>query len=312
MAIARPRAGRDYPRDWNEFLTLFSSEADCLAYLERVRWGKGFNCVHCGSINAPFWRMGDGRRRCKRCRAETTVTAGTIFHRTRYELRTWFAAIWYVVNAKNGVSALTVQRTLGMKSYQTAWAWLHKLRRAMVRRDRPSLDGEVEVDESYFGGAGTGAGRGAQKKAIVAIAVEDHGKGAGRVRMERIPDVTKKTLHGFIKRNVVPGSIVKTDGWPAYKGLGRLGYKHDVVVQRTSTQSPDELLPHVHRVASLAKRWLLGTHQGSWSPDQLDFYLDEYVFRYNRRRTKNRGMLFYRLIENAVVTDPHPYRELVA
>jgi len=314
MAVARPQAGRDYPRNWDEFLKLFSTEQDCFDYLERVRWGKGFICPHCGSFGAAFWRMGDGRRRCKLCRAETTVTAGTIFHGTRKDLRIWFAAIWHVVNAKNGASAMTIQRTFGFGSYQTAWAWLHKLRRAMVRPDRDLLRGDVEVDEIFYGGVkrGGSGGRGAPGKTLVVIAVEDRGKGAGRVRMKRILKADKPTLHGFIRSNVVTGSTIITDGWSHYQGIDKLGYTHARRVVSGSGKQAHELLPHVHRVAGLSKRWLLGTHQGSWSPEQLDYYLDEYTFRYNRRRSKLRGVLFYRLIENAVVTDPHPYKDLRA
>jgi transposase-like protein len=314
LAVKRPRAGVHYPRDWGEFLKLFSSEEDCLEFLERVRWGDSFYCPHCGSIGADFWRMGDGRRRCKECRGETTVTAGTIFHATRKDLRLWFATIWQVVNAKNGVSAMTVQRTLGFKSYQTAWAWLHKLRRAMVRPGRDQLRGKVEVDEVVYGGVkrGMGGGRGAPGKTKVAVGVEDHGKGAGRVRMEIIPDESKKSLHGFITRNIEKGSTIITDGWQAYQGLERLGYEHEPRTILGSQMQANDLLPHVHRVASLSKRWLMGTHQGSFSPEQLGYYLDEYTFRFNRRHSKNRGMLFYRLIEQAVATDPQPYRDLIA
>jgi hypothetical protein len=280
MPLKRPKAGRDYPRDLDEFLKLFGSEQDCFDYLERIRWRDGFNCLSCGQINARFWRMGDGRRRCKECRGETTVTAGTIFHRTRKPLRNWFFAIWMIMNSKNGASAVTVQRTLGFRSYETAWAWLHKLRRAMATPTSGLLKGEVEVDEVYYGGVkrGGGGGRGSPGKTIVIIAVEDHGKGAGRIRLARIPNVRRGTLHAFILETVEPGTTVITDGWQFYSGLGKLGYEHEVRQVSGSGKTADELLPHVHRVASLSKRWLLGTHQGSWRPEHLDNYLDEYAF----------------------------------
>jgi transposase-like protein len=314
MAVKRPRAGVHYPRDFDEFLTLFTSEEDCIASLERVRWGQGFHCPYCFTLNS-YWRMGDGRRRCNACRKETTVTAGTIFQGTRKELRWWFFAIWEVVNQKHGVSALGLQRTLGFKSQQTTWAWLHKIRRAMVVPDRAPLRGDVEVDETYFGGRKLGAGvggRGAPGKTMVVVAVEDHGKGAGRCRMKRIKHADKPTLHTFIRENVEKGSTIITDGWMHYDGISKYGYTHDKRTISGSGKKAHELLPHVHQVIGLSKRWLAGTHQGSWKPKHLDFYLDEYCFRFNRRYSKNRGMLFYRLIEQAVVTPPHPYKDLVA
>jgi transposase-like protein len=313
MAVRRPKAGRDYPRDFREFRRLLGDDEACYRYLERMRWGKGFECPHCLTMNS-YWQMGDGRRRCKECRGETSVTAGTIFHGTRYEISFWFAAIWHVVTQKNGVSALGLQRAMGFKSYQTAWAWLHKLRRAMVRRDRPALDGTVEVDETHLGGVrvGQGRGRGMPNKTLVAIAVEDLGASSGRVRREVIPNATQAVLHDFVTRNVYRGATIKTDGHRGYSGLDRLGYTHIAISQRASSQMPHQLLPHVHRVSSLLKRWLLGTHQGAWGRQQLEYYLDEYVFRFNRRRSKSRGMLFYRLIEQAVVTEPQPYKDLVA
>jgi len=191
----------DYPRNWHELLAWFPDEAACLRYLERLRWGAGFSCRFCGTIGARWWRMGDGLRRCAVCRAETSVTAGTIFAGTRLPLVTWFAAVWYVVNQKQGVSALGLQRVLGIGSYQTAWAWLHKLRRAMVRPDRGLLAGVVEVDETIIGGVRAGwRGRGHPEKALVAIAVEQRDRGLGRVRMQRIANASKETLTALRKQ----------------------------------------------------------------------------------------------------------------
>ena len=303
----------DYPRNWHELLEWFSDEGSCLRYLERLRWGAGFACRFCGSAGGDWWQMADGLRRCVACRSETSVTAGTIFAGTRTPLVSWFAAIWYVVNQKQGVSALGLQRVLGLGSYQTAWAWLHKLRRAMVIPGRELLAGAVEVDESYFGARRPGAaGRGITGKPIVAIAVEDRGEASGRVRMRRIPDVTKATLTDFVLDHIARGSEVRTDGWQGYFDVGRHPFAHVVTNLSAAGDPAHVVMPHVHRVASLVQRWLLGTHQGAISHAQLDYYLDEFTFRFNRRHSRHRGLLFYRLLEGAVAADPHPYKALTS
>jgi transposase-like protein len=289
----------------------FPDDAACLAYLERLRWAEGFVCPMCGASES-YWRMADGLRRCTACRKRSSATAGTIFAGTRTPLTLWFAACWYVVNQKNGVSALGLQRVLGLGSYETAWAWLHKLRRAMVRPGRDLLADAVEVDETYVGGVRPGKrGRGAHGKAIVVIAVEDRGKAAGRVRMRRVPDVRKATLTDFVLDTVARGAEVHTDAWEGYNDVGTHRFNHVVTNLSASGDPAHVVLPHVHRVASLLKRWLLGTHQGAVTLDQLDYYLDEFTFRFNRRRSRHRGLLFYRLLEQAVQTDPHPLKTLV-
>jgi len=222
-------------------------------------------------------------------------------------------AVWYVVNQKQGVSALGLQRVLGFGSYQTAWAWLHKLRRAMVRPGRELLDGVVEVDETLLGGVRAGRrGRGAPGKALVAIAAERRGGGPGRTRMRRIPDASKDVLTDFVLDHVQRGSEVHTDGWVGYNGVGEHRFTHVATNIAASGDPAHVAMPEVHRIASLLKRWLLGTHQGGVSHDQLDYYLDEFTFRFNRRRSRHRGLLFYRLLEQAVATDPHPYKALKA
>ena len=223
------------------------------------------------------------------------MTAGTIFQDTRLPLRTWFRTMWWVTSQKNGASALGLQSILGLGSYRTAWALLHKLRRAMVQQPgRERLSGRVEVDETYVGGAEEGLrGRQTQKKALVAIAAEEDGAGIGRIRMKRIRGASKQQLHGFIQEAVEPDSTIHTDGWEGYVGLEALGYRHEYDFLAGSSQSASELLPHVHRVAALLKRWLIGTHQGAVSREHLDYYLDEYTFRFNRRRSRHRGKLFY-------------------
>ena len=247
---------------------------------------------------------------CRNCRRQTSVTAGTIFQDSRLPLRLWFRAIWYVTSQKNGVSALGLQRVLGFGSYQTAWAWLQKLRRAMLRPGRDRLTGQVEVDETYWGAEEEGViGRQIRDKAIIIVAAQADGRGIGRIRMRRIPDLKKASLHGFIRDVVDPGAIVVTDGLPAYQNLD--GYVHKPIVVRKQSKEADELLPRVHRIISLVKRWLMGTHQGAVQHDHLDYYLDEFIFRFNRRKSVSRGKLFYRLVQQAVQTSPHPYKGLV-
>jgi len=307
-----PRAGIEYPRNWHELLDWFPDDAACLRYMERLRWGEGFSCRFCGAVDGGWWQMGDGLRRCAVCHHETSVTAGTTFHGSRLPLTSWFAAIWYVVNQKNGVSALGLQHVLEFGSYQTAWAWLHKLRRAMVLPGRELLSGTVEVDETYVGARHTSVGgRSPGHKAIVAIAVEGD-QAPERVRMRRIPNVKQDTLTEFVLDHVARGSEVRTDAWTGYDEIGRYRFSHVVTNLSASGDPAHVAMPHVHLVASLLKRWLLGTHQGAVTHDQLDYYLDEFTFRFNRRHARHRGLLFYRLIEGALAADPHPYKTLTS
>jgi transposase-like protein len=238
-----------------------------------------------------------------------SVTAGTIFQDSHLPLTIWFRAMWQIASQKNGISALGLQRVLGLGSYKTAWAMLHKLRRAMVRPGGDRLDGAVEVDEAYWGGEEAGAiGRQTELKTLIIVAAQEDGKGIGRIRLRSIPDVTKASLHGFIAQAIAPGSTVRTDGLLAYLGLN--GYVHDRQIRRHREEG-EHLLPRVHRVISLLKRWLLGTHRGAIAHAHLDDYLDEFTFRFNRRTSASRGKLFYRLAQQAVQTDPAPFATLV-
>jgi len=227
-------------------------------------------------------------------------------------LTTWFTAIWYVTGQKYGASALSLKRILGLGSYETGWTMLHKLRRAMVRPGRDQLAGTVEVDETYVGGEERGVrGRETETKAIVAIALEIHEpKGFGWVRMRKIPDVCGNSLTAFVCSTVRPGSVVRTDGWSGYNELANHGYQRQRVVLSATGDPAHVAMPGVHRVASLVKRWLLGTHQGAIRQEHLDDYLDEFTFRFNRRTSRSRGLLFYRLLETAVITDPITYQAI--
>lgn len=305
-----PVGGVDYPRTIQEFKKWFPSEAACAAYLRRLRWPEGFRCPACGAGNA--WRTARSLLRCATCQRQTSWIAGTILEGTRKPLRTWFEAMWFVTNQKSGGSALGLQRLLGLGSYQTAWAWLHKLRRAMVRPGRDRLSGRVEVDETYLGGPEQDVrGRQTEHKALIVVAAQEDGKGVGRIRMRSVPDASAESLIPFVEESIEPGSAVHTDGWLGYAPLETKGYIHEVSFLRGNKRSASELLPRVHRVVSLLKRWLMSTHQGAVSHEHLDYYLDEFTFRFNRRRSRARGLLFYRLLQQAVEVAPVPYGRLV-
>ncbi len=301
----------DFPRNLAEFERRFASEEACRLYLAQLRWPDGFRCPRCGGQKA--WPARGGRLwHCAACGHQSSVTAGTIFQDTRTPLTTWFRAMWWVTNQKTGVSALGLQRLLGLRSYKTAWTWLHKLRRGMVRPGRDRLTGYVEVDETYVGGAHPGRrGRQTETKALVAVAVEIEGRRLGRIRLRRIPDASSESLMAFVQDVVEPGSRVHTDGWLGYEPLRRHGYKHRVTFLQGQAKTPSQLMPHVHQVVSLLKRWLLGTHHGAATHEHLDYYLDEFTFRFNRRRSGSRGKLFFRLAQQAVAVDPAPYESLV-
>lgn len=240
-----------------------------------------------------------------------------MFDKTRTPLTVWFQACWEFATAKDGVSALSLQRSLGMGSYQTAWAMLHRLRQVLVRPGRERLSGVVEVDETFIGGQEPGltGGRARGKKSLACIAVEvTPPKGFGRCRMAVIEDASAPTLHGFITDNVEPGATIITDGWNGYQGIEKLGYVHDRRSQRAAAargEDPGALLPGVHRIAALVKRWLLSTHQGAVEPAHLPAYLGEFVFRFNRRTSRSRGLVFLRVLDLAIGGDPVRYRQIV-
>lgn len=311
-----PVPGVDYPRTWNEFLDWFPTEEACLSFVERLRWPAGFVCPACGAGGEPY-RASRLRLMCRSCRRQSSVTAGTLFDKTRTPLRVWLAGAWYVTNQKLGVSALGLQRVLGLGSYQTAWTLLHRFRRAMIRPERDQLRGLVEVDETYLAIADRQSElprkqrKSRTNKVLVVMAVEIHEpKGFGRIRLQRIGDDSAASVIPFVQEVVDPSATVRTDGSAAYLRLTELGYRHERKVMLGSDEAAHVSMPGVHRVASLVKRWLLGTHQGSVQPDQLDFYLEEFVFRFNRRSSRSRGLLFYRLMEQAVRTPPVTYSDV--
>ena len=301
----------DFPATLMEFESRFTSEEACRQYLVQLRWPDGFVCPHCGGRRS--WSASRGRIMCCTCQHQTSATAGTIFQDTRKPLRLWFRTMWYVTQQKHGASALGLQRLLGLSRYETAWTWLHKLRRAMVRPDRDRLSGRVEVDETFVGGDEEGVyGRQIEGKALVVIAVEERGRGVGRIRMARVADASATSLHPFIQKSIESGSTIHTDGWDGYSGIEQKGYRRErTVLSGKGKKAAVRLLPGVHLVAALLKRWLLGTHHGAVSADHLDYYLDEFTFRFNRRTSRSRGKLFYRLVQQAVQIQPTPRNAIV-
>lgn len=294
-----------YPETMQDFMDQFSTEEACRKYLVKVRWDGGFICPHCSYTSG--WNHAREIIRCKKCHRDTSVTAGTVFHNRHLPLRIWFQAIWSVVSQKNGVSALGLSKSLGIKNQKTGWNLLRIIRTGMVRTGRELLSGLVEVDEVFIGGVKPGKrGRGALGKTLVLIAVEDKGKkGFGRIRIEIIPDASAATLKEVIKKMVEPGSEIRTEQWKGYTPEALKGYKH-IVIKRQSLEPGEDPTPLVHRIASLVKRWLLGTHQGGVRPTHLRAYLDEYIFRFNRRTSSKRGKLFLRLIQGMLQVKKQP------
>ena len=304
---------------FDEFVKQFITEEQCRDYLFHLRWPNGFTCPHCNGTE--HWLINEKLYECRGCKRQTTVTAGTIFQDTRMPLRTWFIAIWWITTQKYGASAEGLQQILGIASYRTAWTWLHKIRKAMVHADRTRLSGTVEVDETYIGGEehSGSSGRGTGNKVLVAIAVElkEYGnkkkqglRKLGRVRLSVIPDASGNSLSSFVSENIDKNSEIITDGWSGYSFVKNTGYEHTIFVQSKKKEGENPL-PHVHLIISLLKRWLLGTHQGAVSDKYMQAYLEEYTFRFNRRNSTKRGLLFYRLLEGAVNISPSTYDDIV-
>ena len=290
-----------YPKDFEEFLDMFATEKDCMNYIAEIRWGgTGFICPKCGATGSYISK--DDMRCCKVCCQKTSVMAGTVFHRSKKTLRLWFHVMWWMVSQKNGCSAMNLKNVMDFNSYETAWTWLHKLRKVMVDPNRSKLNGNIEVDESFIGASEIGVtGRETEKKILISVAVEvKNGGSMGRIRLQRINNASSAELLPFIDSNIEKGSTVITDGWSAYSSVSKSGYKHIIHNISKNDKSADELLPHVHIVISLIKRWLLGTYQGAVFEKHIQAYLDEFTFRFNRKSSKSRGRLFYSLMQLAV------------
>jgi transposase-like protein len=279
-----------FPKTLREFQSSFASEEACQKYLATCRWPDGFRCPRCGGREA-YELIKVRRWQCGGCRHQASLTAGTILHNTKTALTIWFWAAYLMTSDKRGVSALLFQRQLGLRRYETAWMMLHKFRRAMVNSTREPLWGEVEVDDTWVGGGQAGL-RGSRqlkdrKAALVLVAVERRGRATGRARMEVIPDFKSTTLLAFLKGNVKPGTTVYTDGLKSFVGLEEAGFKH---VPRSQPQRTElrkgapSVVPLADRAIGNLQQWLIGTHHGV-SREQLQVYLDEFVFRHNRRNS---------------------------
>lgn len=299
----------DFPSNEVQFDRRFQSEHACLEYLFQLRWPEGFRCSRCD--HDKYWTSSRGLYLCRCCDHQQSVTAGTIFHGTRKPLTLWFKALWWFSTRKSGINATALQELLGLRSYQTAWCWLQKLRTCTVFPDRAKLSGSVEVDECFLGGVHRGKrGRGAEHKCKVVVAVERKGRKLGRLRMQVIESCSADELTPFVKTNIAAGSQITTDGWGAYNGLRKEGYTHKAIVQ-SKTDDKESVLPGVHLVTSLVKRVMLGTFQGRFDPQYLQRYLDEYVFRFNRRNCRAVGKRFWRIMQQAAQATPVPLRSLV-
>ena len=307
----------DLPKDMPAFIERFGTDGQCRDYLFKARWPDGFRCDSCGHNDAYALRTKIVYE-CVACRKQHSLLAGTIFEQTKTGLSRWFLAIHLVTSSKGGIAATELKRQMGFGSYGTAWTWLHKIRKAMVRPGREPLAERVEVDETHVGGVRPGKrGRGAAGKTLVGGAVETgrgkaRGRRLGRLRLARLPDASATSLEGFLAANVAKPAAVTTDGWSGYGGLPAAGYGHEPISLDASWGDAALRLPAIHLVFSLAKRWLLGTHHGAVSKKHLPAYLDECVFRFNRRTAERVSHLFARLIEQAVQTKPATYRDVVA
>ncbi len=306
---------QDLPRDLPTFLERFGTDEACRACLVRARWPEGFRCGGCGHDQA-YSHKKRLIEECRACGKQHSILAGTIFEQTKTGLARWFLAIYLVTSSKGGISAMELQRQMGFGSYGTAWAWLHKIRRAMVVPGRKPLSDRVEADETLVGGPQPGKpGRGAAGKTVVAGAVESRrgkarGRRLGRLRLQAVRDASAGSLIGFLGQNVLRPAAVATDGWSGYRGLEAEGYAHQPIPLARSWGDAALRLPAIHLVFGLAKRWLLGTHHGAVSAKHLQAYLDEYVFRFNRRTARSIAHRFARLIEQAVLTQPTTYRAI--
>jgi transposase-like protein len=294
----------NFPKTLEEFDERFPDEAACREYLIELRWGEKVRCARCECDET--WELQNGRFECKRCRHQTSVTAGTLLHRTRKPLRLWFRAMWEMAAHKGGINACELQRLMGFGSYGTAWCWLHKLRRAMAGRSCQRLGGLVVIDESYLGGKGEVRGRGTSK-ALVLVAAEEHG---GRIRIEPADSASANSIGPFIERNIGTDAYVTTDGWSGYSPKAIGGRKHTTETKiDPAIRDPFHMC---HLVSALLKRWWLGTYHGSMSPKHMLFYFEEFAFRFNRRKTKGVGRITSRLLEMAITSGPITEVELLA
>jgi len=300
----------DFPKNEAEFDRRFCTEDACIEYLFKLRWPHGFICKRCG--HSQYWYSARRLYLCRKCRQQHSLIAGTILQNSKKPITNWFKAMWWFTTRKSGVNAVNLKDLLGLGSYETAWSWLQKLRSCTVRQGREKLTGKVEADEFYLGGQESGGkrGRAAEQKCAVALAVERKGRKIGRIRMRFIPDCSHESLQAFINTHVQEQSNVMTDGWSGYVGLERRGFHHEREVQKEAVDKAS-VLPGAHLVISLVKRLILGTFQGRFHKKHLQGYLDEFVFRFNRRSVTFVGKKFMRIVEQAMFSAPLTYNVII-
>lgn len=297
---------RDFPQTLAEFEDAFPDEASCRIFLIKLRWGGTPRCSRCDSES--LWELSSGRFECSACGRQTSVTAGTPLHGTRKPLKMWFRAVWEMTTHKGGISAKDLQRIMGFGSYETAWSWLHKLRRCAFRRTREPLDGPVQVDDGYIGGRSRQQGRPNGTKALVFVAAEAH----GRVRLEHSPDLTIESVKAFVDRNLTTASEVTTDGWVSFSSKSLGARPHRQHFQEKKRHFDVDPVQGAHFALSLFKRCWIGTYHGAISWKHLQFYLDEFEFRFNRRNTRGIGRIAARLFQSLVQYPPLTYASIVA
>ncbi len=300
------RMWREFPKTVEEFDRAFPDEAACRRFLVELRWGGRPICRKCGGER--MWELTNGRFECRGCGYQMSVTVGTPLQGTRKPLKLWFRAIWEMVARKNGISAKDLQRILGFGSYETAWSWMHKLRRCMVRANRPPLNGDVMVDDAHLGSKSPHTGRPGSTKAAIFVAAEL----GGRVRLEHTPDLSTRSVSSFVSRNTTEQSCVTTDGYGTYNQNTIPPRQHrQIVVKHLSDKTTDPFL-RAHQVISLMKRWWIGTYHGAISRKYLQVYLDEFEFRYNRRKTEGVGRIVARVLQILAASKPVTYESITS
>ena len=290
----------EHPKNYIDLVSKFSTQGSCLEYLASVRWPEGFACSRC--CEKQFWRSKRGLLVCSQCEYQTSILTGTLFQDTKLSLPVWFQLIWWFMGQKSGASALSLQKNFGIGSYRTAWRLLQKLRLCMDQIGRPFLNGKVEVDEVFLGPI--------NKKEVLIIAAEIRGRATGRIRIRHLDSKARAGIHKFIFETIEPGSTIVSDRANSYVTIVEQGYAHDRKKKPYSWETvdgnDDRLLPRIGRVSTLLKRWKLGTYHGRTAKKNLHQYLDEFVFRYNRRTSGSRGLVFHRLLTAATLSAPRP------
>ncbi len=290
----------DYPKNYRQLFARLATQQDCLDYIAAVRWKDGFVCPECESKRS--WRTKRLQWVCVECKSQIRVLAGTLFQDTKLPLALWFQMIWWFVGPKNGASALALMQNFGIGSYRTSWTLLGKLRSCTVLPTRHPLSGAIEVDEAFLGGK--------NNKEIIAVAAEKRGKATGRIRLRHIKSREGPEIQNFIVETITIGSTIISDRYKGYSAIVKKGYLHEPQKKPYFWEEVDgndeRLLPRAHRVTSLLKRWFYGTYQGRVDKHSLQSYLDEFVFRFNRRTSGSRGLLFHRMVEAAVNSKPKP------